>query len=61
VWKQLNRETIPIGRWTVERLMKQLGLEGVKCGKSVRTKFSNAQDEKPLDLVGLQFVVSRTN
>jgi putative transposase len=29
VWKQLNRETIPVARCTVERLMKILGLKGV--------------------------------
>ena len=61
VWKQLNRELIPVGRWTVERLMKQLGLEGVKRGHSVRTTLSNPQDDKPLDLVDRQFVASRPN
>ena len=33
VWKQLNRESIPLARCTVERLMKALGLEGVRRGK----------------------------
>jgi len=28
VWKQLNRESLPAARCTVERLMKQLGIEG---------------------------------
>jgi len=61
VWKQLNRELIPVGRWTVERLMKQLGIQGVKRGQSVRTTFSNPKDDKPLDLVDRQFVASRPN
>ena len=33
VWKQLLREGISTARCTVERLMKQLGLEGVRRGK----------------------------
>lgn len=61
VWKQLNREMILVGRWTVERLMKQLGLEGVKRGRKVRTTFSNLQDEKPYDLVDRQFIAVRPN
>src|SRR5690606_1800749 len=28
VWRQLNREHIPVARCTVERLMADLGLEG---------------------------------
>ena len=32
VWKQLNRERIAVARCTVERLMKRLGLEGVRRG-----------------------------
>lgn len=30
VWKQLLRESISVARCTVERLMKQLGIEGVR-------------------------------
>jgi putative transposase len=30
VWLQLNREGIAVARCTVERLMKQLGLQGVR-------------------------------
>lgn len=41
--------------------MKQLALEVVKRGQSVRTTLSNPQDEKPLDLVDRQFVASRPN
>ena len=61
VWKQLNREMIMVGRWTVARLMKQLGLEGVKRSQSVRTTFSNPRDETPEDLVDRQFVANRPN
>ena len=33
VWKQLLRESTPVARCTVERLMRQLGIEGVRRGK----------------------------
>jgi len=37
VWRQLNRENIPVARCTVERLMADLGLQGVIRGKPIRT------------------------
>ena len=61
VWKQLNREFIPVGRWTVERLMNKLGLEGVRRGQRCRTTIPSDLAEKPLDLVNRQFVASRPN
>jgi len=61
VWKQLNREFIPVGRWTVERLMNQLGLEGVKRGRGCKTTIPSDLAEKPLDLVNRQFTASRPN
>ena len=32
VWRQLNREGVAVARCTVERLMRQLGLQGVRRG-----------------------------
>ena len=32
VWKQLNRENTDVARCTVERLMREMGLEGVVRG-----------------------------
>lgn len=37
VWRQLNREEIPAARCTVERLMDNMGLEGVVRGKTWKT------------------------
>ena len=37
VWHQLNREGTTVARCTVERLMKHMGLQGVRRGKVVRT------------------------
>ena len=50
VWKQLNREMIPVGRWTVERLMKRLGLEGIRRGRRCRTTIASDRSDKPLDI-----------
>ncbi len=41
VWKQLNREGVPIARCTAERLMKRLGLQGMHRGKVVHTTISD--------------------
>lgn len=61
VWKQLNRESIPTARCTVERLMGTLGLEGVRRGKRCVTTIPSEQAEKPLDLVNRQFTAARPN
>ncbi len=37
VWLQMNREGIPVARCTVERLMRAMGLQGARRGKTVRT------------------------
>jgi transposase InsO family protein len=59
VWKQLNREAIPIARCTVERLMRQEGLRGVVRGRRTRTTLVDEAQEKPLDRVQRRFVASR--
>lgn len=33
VWRQLQREGIQVARCTVERLMKKLGIQGIRRGK----------------------------
>ena len=59
VWKQLNRESIPVGRWSVETVMRKLGLKGVKRGRSCKTTIPDEMAEKPLDLVNREFVASK--
>jgi len=61
VWKQMNREGITVARCTVERLMKQLGLQGVRRGKAVRTTVSDANQPCPLDRVNRVFKADRPN
>jgi len=65
VWAQLNREHRErregtpggrVARCTVERLMRQLGLQGVVRGKkSVRTTVADEAADRPADLVARQF------
>lgn len=59
VWLTVNRERRqeepPIARCTVERLMRELGLEGVVRGKAKRTTISDPSSPKPSDLVGRRF------
>ena len=61
VWKQMNREGISVARCTVERLMRRLGLRGVRRGKFVRTTIGDANAPCPLDRVNRQFKAERPN
>jgi putative transposase len=61
VWKQMNREGEAVARCTVERLMRRLGLHGVKRGKVVRTTISDNKAQCPLDKVNRQFKADRPN
>jgi len=61
VWKQMNREDITIARCTVERLMRHLGLEGARRGKTVRTTIPDTSVPCPLDRVNRQFQAERPN
>jgi len=59
VWLTLNRErpadAVPIARCTVERLMREMGLQGAVRGKVKRTTISDPKTPKPLDLVDRNF------
>ena len=62
VWRELKREGFRVARCTVERLMKQLGLQGVRRGGSkCWTTISDADQDQPADLVNRQFVAHRPN
>ena len=55
VWRQMVREGFAIARCTVERLMRDMGLQGVIRGKPVRTTISDKAVPCPLDHVNRQF------
>jgi putative transposase len=61
VWRQMNREGIAVARCTVERLMRRLGLQGVRRGKAVRTTRPDPAAPCPLDRVNRQFRADRPN
>ena len=61
VWRQMNREDIEVARCTVERLMKRLGIEGARRGRSCRTTIPDNAAERPADLVQRQFIADRPN
>jgi putative transposase len=61
VWRQLNREQMPVARCTVERLMRLLGLQGAVRGRKCRTTIVDDSAERPLDHVNRQFRATRPN
>jgi transposase InsO family protein len=61
VWLQLNREGITVARCTVERLMRQQGLQGVRRGKAQRTTIADPKVPCPLDRVNRLFRADRPN
>jgi len=61
VWRQMHRESLPVARCTVERLMRNMGLQGVIRGKKVRTTRQDPAMNCPRDLVNRQFKACRPN
>jgi transposase InsO family protein len=61
VWRQLGREGVDVARCTIERLMGDLGLQGVVRGKRCRTTIADDAAARPLDLVKRQFTATRPN
>ncbi|MFE1027108.1 IS3 family transposase [Streptomyces sp. NPDC058818] len=61
VWRQLHREGIPVARCTVARLMRDLGLEGARRGKKVRTTIRDDGQDRAGDLLRRDFTASRPN
>jgi len=55
VWLQMNREGVSVARYTVERLMRAMGLHGVIRGKTIRTTMPDKAAPCPLDHVNRQF------
>jgi putative transposase len=55
VWRQMKRDGVDVARCTVERLMREMGLQGVIRGKPVKTTLSDKAAPCPLDQVNRQF------
>ncbi len=61
VWQQLIREDIAVARCTVERLMRQMGLEGAVRGRRCKTTVAGDARAQPADLVNRAFVATQPN
>jgi len=61
VWRQLLRDGVTIAKCTVERLMKAMGLAGVRRGKSCVTTVPDRKAACLLDKVNRAFKVQRPN
>ena len=61
IWAQLNREGIRVARCTIERSMRDLGLQGAVRGKVKRTTTVDGTAERPRDLVDRQFTAVGPN
>ena len=61
VWLQLRREHITCARCTVERLMRQAGLRGVRRGRRTRTTIPADRSGWPPDLVNRDFHAGAPN
>ncbi len=61
VWRALGREGIQVARCTVERLMRELGLAGVRRGKPTRTTTAGEAATALPDLLDRDFSSARPN
>ncbi|MCH5678001.1 IS3 family transposase [Streptomyces gilvus] len=61
IWRELNRQGHAVARCTVERLMRELGLQGAVRGKRVITTIPGGQAERAPDLVDRDFVAAAPN
>jgi putative transposase len=62
VWTQLNREGIRVARCTIERLMREMGLSGVRRGRAYKvTTHADERQRRPGDLVERNFTATAPN
>lgn len=61
VWQQMKADELKVARCTVERLMKQYGLQGIWRGKGKITTNSRDDQKRADDLVNRNFSAYRLN
>ncbi len=61
IWMQLNREGTRVARCTVERLMRQLGIQGIRRGRRWKTTIPDQLQARPSDLVDRNFSAPAPN
>jgi putative transposase len=61
IWAQLNREGIRVARCTVERLMRDMGVQGAVRGRPRRTTIPAEAAQRPRDVVKRHFQAAAPN
>jgi len=61
LWHAMKREKFDIARCTVERLMRDIGIKGVRRGKKIKTTWPDKALPSPLDRVNRQFRATMPN
>lgn len=61
VWLELNRQGIAVARCTTERLMRQLGLQGVRRGRKIRTTVPGKDGHRAPDRLKRDFTAPAPN
>jgi putative transposase len=61
VWLELNRQGVRAARCTVARLMRELGLAGVRRGRKVRTTIPGKDGQRAGDLINRDFTAPAPN
>lgn len=61
IWRELNRQGHAVARCTVERLMRELGIQGAVRGKRVITTIPGGQVQRAPDLVDRDFAAAAPN
>ena len=61
MWKAMRRAGADIGRDQVARLMREMGIEGVRRGKRIRTTRADEKASRPPDLVERNFTPTGPN
>ena len=47
LWRQLDREGVEVARCTVERLMREMGLQGAVRGRKFKTTVADESQTRP--------------
>ena len=61
LWHAMRREGLDLARCTVERLMRDIGIEGVRRGKKVKTTWPDKALPCPMDRVNRKFRATMPN
>ena len=61
LWRAMRRDGFDLARWTVERLMRDIGIKGVRRSKKIKTTWPDKALPCPLDLVNRQFRATMPN